>query len=327
MRLRDLSPSVLLLAGLLGGYFFQRPRAATAEAGAPVTDREVALSVSRAISDVSSRVVPAVVSVRTRWLSGSGVFVSPDGLIVTNNHVTNGVRRCTVELVDGRRLSARVIGTDPDTDLALLDVEGEGFEHLLFSDDPPPQIGTWVLAIGNPLGYDHTVTFGIISARSRQAGLRNVVYEDFLQTDAAINLGNSGGPLIDLDGRVVGINTAKEVVPGGSQGLGFAIPAYMVRDVVSQLLEKGFVERGWFGIEVSGEGDSVRVNKVIEDSPAAHAGMESGDIVLAIGEHPIGSRRDLFDAIAALPPGTRVSVKVERHGTTRQVEVEVGQRP
>ncbi len=297
-------------------------------AAAATTDKEVARSVSRAISEVSAEVTPAVVSVRTRWLTGSGVFVSEDGLIVTNNHVIGGARRCDVTLLDGRVLSAKVVGTDPDSDLALLDVTGSGYDYLEFSSAPPPDIGTWVLAIGNPLGFDHTVTFGIISAQGREAGLAEVVYEDFLQTDAAINAGNSGGPLIDLDGRVVGINTAKEVVPGGSQGLGFAIPAYMVRDVVRQLVEKGFVERGWFGITVgNGRGGDIVVSTVRENSPAKSAGLRPGDTVVAIGGREIDNVRELFDAIASLKPGSKVAVDIRRDGALEVLLVEVAQRP
>jgi len=290
------------------------------------SDRAVALSVSRAITAVSNEVRAAVVSVRSSKLTGSGVFVSEDGLIVTNFHVTAGEPECRVTLLDGRTLDARLVGEDPDSDLALLSIGGSGYRHLTFSEEPPPPIGTWVLALGNPLGYDHTVTFGIVSANGREAGIEGVVYEDFLQTDAAINAGNSGGPLVDLDGRVVGINTAKEVVPGGSQGLGFAIPAYMVRDVVGQLVEKGFVERGWLGIEVGQNRFGVVVTRVTEKSPAEAAGLRQRDMVVAIGGQKIETVRELFRTIADLQPGSKVAVDIRRNGKAEVLQVEVAQR-
>ncbi len=301
-------PLPLLLAGTLATnvVLLTRPAGSAAPAApAPRTDAEVARSVSRAISEVSERVRSAVVSVRTPWLSGSGVLISSDGLIVTNFHVTGGAETCDIRLLDGRRLTGRLVAFDRDSDLALISVPGKDFEYLEFADGPEPPIGTWVLAVGNPLGFDHTVTFGIISAAGREAGLSEVVYENFLQTDAAINSGNSGGPLVDLDGRVVGINTAKEVVSGGAQGLGFAIPAEMARDVISQLADKGYVERGWFGIGI--EKHRLRRGLYIESvtggSPADRAGMERGDYLLAINGEAVQSKRAVFDQIAAAEHG------------------------
>ncbi len=286
-------------------------------------DKDVAQSVSRAFREVSRRVTPAVVSVSTRGLRGSGVLISDEGLIVTNHHVTNGSRRARVELLDGSTFVGTVIGSDPDTDISLLHVDSKGLPFVSLSTDAPPEIGTWVLAVGNPLGYDHSVTFGIISAQGREAGLRDVVYEDFLQTDAAINAGNSGGPLIDLEGRIVGINTAKEVVSEGNQGLGFAIPAYLVREVVSELLEKGYVERGYFGIQL--ENDGVTVD-VVSGTPARNAGIRKGDVLVAIAGEPVSTRKELFDTIARLRPGTRVAVDVLRRGAKELLLVEVGDR-
>ena len=292
-------------------------------AGESPTDVDVAQSVSRAFRDVSARVTPAVVSVTTSGLRGSGVLISEDGLIVTNHHVTGQSTRARVKLLDGSTYTAKVIGSDPDTDLSLLHISGKNFPFLALSDAPPPAIGSWVLAVGNPLGYDHSVTFGIISAQGREAGLRDVVYEDFLQTDAAINSGNSGGPLIDLDGRVVGINTAKEVIREGNQGLGFAIPSYLVGKVVADLLDKGYVERGYFGITL--EPDGVTVDEV-SGVPARNAGLRKGDILVAVAGEPVASRRELFDSIAQLRPGSRVAVDILRRGRKQLLLVEVGDR-
>jgi S1-C subfamily serine protease len=304
------------------------------------SDREVATQVSRAIRDVSEDVTAAVVSVTSRGegrfglMRGSGVVLSPDGLIVTNSHVTNGAKRVLVTFRDGRTAEARVIGSDPESDLAVLHVVGENHRYAPLSASPPPDIGTWVIAVGNPMGLDHTVTFGIISARGRD-GVGIAFYEDFLQTDAAINAGNSGGPLVDLAGQVVGINTAKEVIRQGNQGLGFAIPAYMVQEVVDEILEKGYVERGWFGIGVRdvvepprglSNGDHVEVDQVVSGSPAEKAGFEVGDIVLAIGKTRIERKRDVLDSIAALDPGTRVAVDVWRKGERDVLLVQVGER-
>lgn len=308
---------------------------ATRTAPVAPTDRDLARSVARAVHDVADEVTSAVVSVTSRGLRGSGVLIDGRGSIVTNHHVVRDARRVRVTLRDGRDLLARVVGTDADSDLALLDLEGEGFPHARLSSEPPPPIGTWVLAIGNPMGLSHTVTFGIISAQGR-AGIGIAIYEDFLQTDAAINHGNSGGPLVNLDGEVVGINTAVELsTPGASQGLGFAIPAYMVREVIGDLSAKGYVERGYFGIEVrdseyagtSERRGTVRVTRVYESSPAERAGIRVGDLVLAIAGTPILETRDLFDAVARLDPGAQVEVEVWRSQGRQNLRVDVGERP
>ncbi len=301
-------------------------------------DLDVARGVSRAMQEIAARVTPAVVGVTSfrgqgGVTVGSGVFVDADGVIVTNHHVIDGAREVSVSLLDGRRMSARVRGSDKGTDLAVLQVAGDDLPFALLSEDAPPGIGSWVLAVGNPDGLDHTVTFGIVSARGR-SGLNIADYEDFLQTDAAINFGNSGGPLIDLEGRVVGINTA---VWQGNQGLSFAIPAYMVREVVAEILEKGFVDRGWFGIRVRDLSEAravglagearVAVDFVFPGSPAAAAGLQLGDIVLAIGDRTVPDQRTLLDAIARLEPGARVPVEVWRDGRRQRLAVDVGERP
>lgn len=303
------------------------------------------VSISQQISDemagIAAQVSPAVVSILNRRpqrgaLTGSGVLLSRDGRIVTNNHVIAGAERVQVTLRDGRRLSARILGVDPETDLAVLDIEGDDFPFAELSHEAPPPVGTWVLAIGNPLGLDHTVTSGIISARGR-AGIDVAIYEDFLQTDAAINSGNSGGPLVNLQGDIVGLNTAIEMVRG-NQGLGFAIPAYMIQKVVDDILEMGYVERGYFGISVQDMAPAyserlglspaarVLVKRVEKGTPAEAAGLEQYDLLLEIGGQTIRTERQLFDDIANLAPGSKVAVDVWRSGERKVLMVTVGER-
>jgi len=329
----------LLLVGTTASSLAFGPRAARP------SDRELARGISHAIRDVADAVTPAVVGVtslgdRRGFAKGSGVMLRDDGTIVTNHHVIVDAERINVTLFDGRVLPARVRGSDVETDLAVLDVEGDGFPAAELSPDEPPEIGSWVLAIGNPLGLDHTVTFGIISARGRSGlGIPGVVYEDFIQTDAAINAGNSGGPLVDIEGRVVGINTAKEMVEDGNQGLAFAIPAYMVREVVDEILENGRVERGWLGIRVASltslqaaglglpRDPHVAIGEVVGESPAREAGLRSGDVVLAIGGTPIRRVREVFDVVARLVPGSKVAVDVWRDRQLEVLLVDVARRP
>ncbi len=339
MQPKHLALPLLLLATLASNLALSL-RAPTDAARA--SDRDLARRVSRAIQEVAEQVTPAVVSVTSlrenRTVArGSGVIVRADGTLVTNHHVIVVAETVTVTLLDGRRLRARVRGSDVETDLAVLDVAGRGFQAATLSADEPPPIGTWVLAVGNPLGLDHTVTCGIVSARGRW-GLGIATYEDFIQTDAAINAGNSGGPLVDLSGQVVGINTAKELVREGNQGLGFAIPAYMVREVVDEILEKGYVERGWFGIGVRSLTPSqaaalglprephVTVWQVLAQSPAEEGGLRVGDVVLAIGGTPIQEQREVLDSIARLVPGSKVAVDVWRDQKLELLLVDVGHR-
>ena len=309
---------------------------------AAVSDRDVARRLSAAMQDVAAQVGPSVVSVesfagRAGTLRGSGVLLSEEGLIVTNRHVIDGAQNHRVRLSDGRELRARLVGSDADTDLAVLDVEGDGYPTASLSPDSPPAVGTFVMAFGNPLGLDHTVTSGIVSARGR--ALQIATYEDFIQTDAAINNGNSGGPLVDLDGRVIGITTAKEWTTRGNQGLGFAIPAYMVREVVDDIVAKGYVERGFFGFQLRTLGAGwarqqgldprpyVSVKEIEPNTPADLAGFREGDVVLAVGQQPIADQRTLFASIARLDPGSKVAVDVWREGAKQTLLVEVGMRP
>ena len=296
------------------------------------------LAFSRSLQAASARVRDSVVSIEGRGgrggrSSGSGVLVREDGLLVTNYHVVANSRDFVITLADGSERGARLLGTDSESDLAVLDVEGEGFQPLPLSKLRSPEVGTVVLAIRNPFGFDHTVTSGIISARGRELGMNP--YEDFLQTDAAINPGNSGGALVDLQGRLVRINTAVERPQVGNQGLGFAIPTRMVVEVLDGILERGYVQRGWLGVEVgevrgsfSGldESDFAFVRRVVPGSPAARSGLEPEDLLLSIDGSSVRNRKEVFAAIASIKPGSEVPVVVWREGGERTLEVRMGER-
>jgi Do/DeqQ family serine protease len=269
---------------------------------------------------------------------GSGVIVSPSGYVLTNHHVVDGAEEITVALLDGRSAAASVVGADPETDLAVLRVGLEGLPAVTFGDSEALQVGDVVLAIGNPAGLGHTVTMGIVSATGRsQLGLST--FENFIQTDAAINPGNSGGALIDARGRLVGVNTAIFSETGGSQGIGFAIPAALARDVMAQIIETGRVSRGWLGVEVHeltpelaesfGIADprGVVVAGVLRRGPADRAGVEPGDVITEVQGTPVGSPRELLERVAQARPGTRIAVALVRGGAARRLEVPVDERP
>jgi serine protease Do len=225
---------------------------------------------------------------------GSGFIVDRNGTILTNNHVVDGADRIIVRLQDGRELTAKLVGTDPKTDIAVLRIDGGDLPSAKFGDDRKLRVGEWVLAIGSPLGpqYEHSVTAGIISAKGR-AGLGLADYEDYLQTDAAINPGNSGGPLVNLRGEIVGMNSAIASRTGGYQGLSFAIPIGMVQDIMTQLVEHGKVTRAWLGVSIQDvtpdiarglklDSDAgILVADVVKDGPAARAGLEDGDVIVS----------------------------------------------
>jgi len=271
---------------------------------------------------------------------GSGVVVSGDGYILTNNHVVAGAERVQVEFVDGRSLAAKVVGTDPPSDLAVLKVSGAGFRTLPLADSNQVRVGDVVLAIGHPLDLGQTVTMGIISAKDRATGAsRGSGYEDFLQTDAPINRGNSGGALVNLRGELVGINSQIMSPTGGNIGIGFAIPSSMAHEVMTQLLERGTVRRGLLGVGVQGvDADIARslglsevrgaiVNLVNADGPAEHAGIKQGDVILSLDGKPIDSSNALRNAIGRLAPGTKVSMEIARDGAKRTVTATLAERP
>src|SRR5947209_2325627 len=268
---------------------------------------------------------------------GSGFFITSDGDAVTNNHVVDKADTVEVTTDDGKTYSAKVIGTDPRTDVALIKVEGRSdFQYVRFADKAP-RIGDWVLAVGNPFGLGGTVTAGIVSARGRDIGAGP--YDDFIQIDAPVNKGNSGGPTFDVDGSVIGVNTAIYSPSGGSVGIAFAIPADTVKTVVAQLKDKGTVSRGWIGVQIqpvtSEIADSMGlkttqgalVAEPQSDGPAAKAGILSGDVITAVNGTAVKDARDLARQIGALAPSSSVKLTVLRGGQERTLTVNLGELP
>ena len=269
---------------------------------------------------------------------GSGVIVSDKGLILTNDHVVASADEIEVALADGRKLSAKVVGTDPDTDLAVLQVDAKDLPAITFSASDKLNVGDIVLAIGNPFGVGQTVTQGIVSALGRNhLGINT--YENFIQTDASINPGNSGGALIDADGNLVGVNSAIYSRNGGSMGIGFAIPASLARQVMEQIAVSGSVTRGWIGIEAqditpelaeSFKLAQVRgslIAGVLRNSPADVAGIKAGDVLLAINGKEVADSSSMLNLIAVLKPNEKAVLKIARAEKEINVNVTVGKRP
>ena len=269
---------------------------------------------------------------------GSGVIISPDGYILTNNHVVEGADEIEVTLTDSRRASARVIGTDPETDLAILKVELDKLPVIVLGDSDALAVGDRVLAIGNPFGVGQTVTSGIVSALGRsQLGINT--FENFIQTDAAINPGNSGGALVDVNGNLMGINTAIYSRSGGSMGIGFAIPVSTAKMVLDGIVKDGQVTRGWIGVEPSElspelaetfgvqASEGVIITGVLQDGPAARAGLRPGDVIVGVGEKKITSVPTLLSTVAALQPGAAAAFAVQRGERMVELEIVPGLRP
>jgi len=269
---------------------------------------------------------------------GSGVIVSSDGYVLTNHHVIDGADEIQVALRDGRETLAEVIGTDPESDLAVLRIELEALPVIALSDSEEVAIGDVALAIGNPFGVGQTVTMGIVSATGRShLGLN--AYEDFIQTDAAINPGNSGGALVNAEGALIGINTAIFSRSGGSQGVGFAIPTRLASSILDDLVTQGRVIRGWLGIEAQemtpelaasfglNVPRGVVIAGVVPQGPAARAGLRPGDVLLEVDGRPILDARVAMGEIAAIEPGAELPLTVVRGGKTHSVTLEVGERP
>ncbi|MEC9373817.1 MAG: DegQ family serine endoprotease [Planctomycetota bacterium] len=275
---------------------------------------------------------------RERRGQGSGVIVSTDGYIITNNHVVDGFDEIIVRLQDGREYTASVEGLDPDTDLAVIRIEADSLTAASIGATDNLLPGDWVVAVGNPFGLDHTVTAGVVSAKGR-AGFGLTTFEDFIQTDAAINPGNSGGPLINLRGEVVGINSAIRTQTGGSIGIGFAIPAETVRHVYDSIRTYGEVERGWLGVslqEMTNDlartfgletAEGALVAGVLDGTPAAEAGVQSGDIITRIDRARVDTRNDLMNTIGARRPGETINLTILRDGDEKNVTVTLGKRP
>ncbi|MBE0537590.1 MAG: DegQ family serine endoprotease [Phycisphaerae bacterium] len=268
---------------------------------------------------------------------GSGFIISPDGYILTNNHVVGDADKIVVTLQDGKEYdSAKVIGTDPKSDVALIKIEGEGLPAIELGDSDALDIGEWVIAVGSPFGLQATVTVGVVSAKSRGVGITE--YEDFIQTDAAINPGNSGGPLLNIDGKAVGINTAIFSQSGGYMGIGFAIPINMAKSIEDQLKATGKVTRGYIGIvmhpekispelaDVFGLKDNkgVLITEVVPESPADKAGLERRDIIRKINGKVVEDWQSFRNEVALLKPGTKINLTVLRDGKEKAFTVEIG---
>jgi len=368
----------LAAAGAIALLFLGAPPAADAQgAGGASPEVSAAIELGSAFAEVVEETLPAVVTITServvsggfgsgprgnRWPQffdeffrrfqpgeeqqeyrqrglGSGFIISPDGTILTCNHVVQGAADVKVVLADRREFTAEIVGTDPKTDVAVLRVKADGpLPSLRLGDSDAMRVGEWVLALGNPFseGLRSTVTAGIVSAKGRsRIGLTD--YEDFIQTDAAINPGNSGGPLINLRGEAVGVNSAIASRSGGSQGVGFAIPIDLVRSVQRSLVDEGRVVRGWLGVYLGELTDELReafqidaatgvlVQQVAADSPAARAGLEDGDVILELDGAPVDDVRALRFRIAEMRPGTKVALGLLRDGGRRALTVELGE--
>jgi len=269
---------------------------------------------------------------------GSGVIISPDGYILTNSHVVEDAEQIQAALYDGRTVQANLVGSDPDTDLAVLHIDLEDIPEITIGDSSPLRVGDVVMAIGNPFGVGQTVTMGIVSATGR-SHLGISTFEDFIQTDAAINPGNSGGALVNSQGKLVGINSAIYSRSGGSHGIGFAIPVDLANGVLEHIIRYGYVIRGWIGVqlkEVAQENEAspagqepggVIVTGIVRNGPAEQADMRAGDIILRVNGVQVGDSRSLLEMVTTTEPGTRIEISLLRQGELVTIEPMVAQRP
>ena len=269
---------------------------------------------------------------------GSGVIVSSNGYILTNHHVVEAADEVEVALVDGRKTKASIIGSDPETDLAVLKVKLEDLPAITFGQSQQVKVGDVVLAVGNPFGVGQSVTMGIVGALSRsQVGINT--FEDFIQTDAAINPGNSGGALTDTSGNLIGINTAIYSRTGGSLGIGFAIPIHAAKQIMEQIIQSGGVVRGWLGVSMQDMTEELAesfnldhsvgtlIASVLREGPADKAGIKPGDILIAVNGKSVKNSSEMLNLVAALPPGETVTVTVIRNKQEKSIPVKVGVRP
>jgi serine protease DegQ len=352
-----------------GGRVVQRVQQ-MGTAGAPAALLEAtALPASGSYRDAAGRAMPAVVNILTskaparadnpllrdpffkRFFGdrngeqapaesslGSGVIVSPEGYILTNNHVVEGADEIEVVLADGRRSAANVVGLDPETDLAVIKIKLDKLPVMVLGQVEQARVGDVVLAIGNPFGVGQTVTMGIISALGRN-NLHINNFENFIQTDAAINFGNSGGALIDTHGHMIGINSAIYSQSGGSVGIGFAIPVSTAKTVMESIIKTGYVVRGWIGVEsqeITPElADSFGLSRrsgaiiagIVRNGPADRGGMRPGDILLTVAGKPVANTNDMLNLIAQLPPDQKTQMTVLRKGSVMTLAIVVGKRP
>ncbi|HEX3755339.1 MAG TPA: DegQ family serine endoprotease [Rhizomicrobium sp.] len=272
--------------------------------------------------------------------AGSGFIIDKTGYIVTNNHVIDASKKITVTLPDKREFTAKLVGTDPSTDIALLKIKSDKpLPTVEFGDDKRLRVGDWVIAVGNPFGLSNTVTAGIVSSIGRDIGESSQQYTNFIQIDAPINRGNSGGPTFDLRGQVIGMNSMIFSPSGGSVGIGFAIPASLIHDVVAQLKEHGHVNRGWLGVEIQpvtpeiASAMGLKDNKgalvagVVPNGPAAKAGFQQGDVVTAIDGQVVSDSREVVRRVAALPAGRSSTFTITRQGKPSEIKVTIGEKP
>jgi serine protease Do len=271
-------------------------------------------------------------------LQGSGFIISEDGYILTNNHVVEKANKIRVSLTDGREFDAEVVGTDPSTDLAVIKLEANELPHLALGDSDAIEVGEWVMAIGNPFGLQGTLTVGVVSAKGRSSVHINEL-EDFIQTDAAVNPGNSGGPLLNVGGDVIGVNSAIISGTGGYMGIGFAIPSNMAKRVVDQLIHNGSVKRGYLGISLQPVDQElalafglsrpvgVLVADVVKGSPADEGGLQQGDIILELDGHRVESIGALRNSISLMDPSSRVQIVINRDGKILTKRIQIGDHP
>ncbi len=359
-----MNPAITRKAGFLGVAACALVAFGVAGVPAPVAQPlslQAPVQAAPSFADVVEAVKPAVVSVRVRLKQGeaaqmsdvrpnrpgapnqprrggqgSGFFVSADGHLVTNNHVVAGAEKVEIVTDDGRTLPAKIVGTDPRTDLALVKVEEGGPFPFVRLAGGEARVGDWVVAIGNPFGLGGTVTAGIVSAHGRDIGAGP--YDEFIQIDAAVNRGNSGGPTFNLKGEVVGVNTAIYSPTGGSVGIGFAVPAHLAEKVVAELREKGSVTRGFIGVQIQPVTPDVAdaiglpaakgalVAAAVKDGPAEKAGLKPGDAILAVDGQALDTPKDLTRRIADVAPGRSVTLKVWRDGGEREIRLEVARQ-
>ncbi|NIO48526.1 MAG: Do family serine endopeptidase [Candidatus Aminicenantes bacterium] len=269
---------------------------------------------------------------------GTGFLISADGYIVTNNHVVENAEKVTVTTLNEKEYKAKIIGTDPNTDLALLKVDDKNLPFAELGDSEKLRVGEWVLAIGNPWGFEHTVTAGIVSSKGRQLGIPDVPYQDYIQTDAAINRGNSGGPLVSMKGEVVGITSNIISPSGGNIGIGFAIPSNLARKIINQLKEKGRVVRGFLGVRSKRITEDDReafklktkqgaiIGEVERGTPAEKAGLKKYDVIIEVNGTPVKDHHDLMFKIAEIEPGTKIEIKIIRDGKEKILTATLGER-